>query len=247
LEELQAIVQADPSLVAQILRRVNSPYYQLDAHVQDLTVAARLLGLDELSNIAFLIHLSRMFAPPVAFGTFSMSGLWSHSVAVAAVAQLIARVCGCARPAEAFLAGLLHDIGLLLCCRQMRRRFMQVVERLEGTVTTPATERRIYAFDHGQLGAHVAQAWELPASIVDAIAHHHDVTAYLGLHETMVCVVAVANHLCSRSGWSSLGLHNVPLPPDDVYHILKLDQVVLGIIWDEISHTLDRANSLLET
>ena len=105
LEELQGAVQIDPSLVAQILRRVNSHYYRLDAQVHDVTVAARLLGAEEFANVALTVYLSRMFAPPVAFGTFSMTGLWSHSVAVAAVAQLVARVCGCAHPTEAFSAG----------------------------------------------------------------------------------------------------------------------------------------------
>ena len=93
---------------------------------------------------------------------------------------------------------------------------------------------------------HVARAWELPDPIVDAIAHHHDVAGYRGPHQELVYVVAAANHLCSRSGWSSLGVHNVPLPPDDVYRILKLDHVALAVIWEELAYTLDRANSLLD-
>lgn len=246
LERLQEVLQVDPSTVAQVLRRVNSPYYQLDAEVHDLTVATRLLGYRECRNIAFMVHLSRMFTPAVTFGTFSMSGLWSHSVAVAAVSQMIARVSGCAAPAEAFLAGLLHDIGLLLCCRQLRRRFLQVVEQLPHHSSTTALERSVYSFDHAQLGAHVARGWELADPLADAIGHHHDLQEYHGPHQALVYIVATANYLCSRAGCTSLGIHNVPLPPDDVYRILGMDQLALAVIWQELPATLDKATTLAE-
>ncbi len=246
LDELQQLIQTDPSLVAQIVRRVNSPYYHLDAEVHELTVAARLLGFREFSNVAFTVYLSRMFSPPMDFGTFSMVGLWGHSVAVAAAAQLVSRVCGCATPADAFTAGLLHDIGLLLACRQMRRRFIQVVERIQDRTPTQNVERDIYSFDHAQLGGHIARTWEFPDSIVDAIAHHHQVENYSGPHKPLVYVVATANYLCSRAGWTSLGVHNVELPPNNTYRILGLDQIALSVIWDELADTLENACSLAE-
>ncbi len=246
IEELQQLIQTDPSLVAQILRRVNSPYYHLDAEVHELTVAARLLGFREFSNVAFTVYLSRMFSPPMDFGTFSMAGLWSHSVAVAVAAQLVSRVCGCATPADAFTAGLLHDIGLLLTCRQMRRRFIQVVERIQNRAPTPGVERQIYSFDHAQLGAHIARTWEFRDNITDAIAHHHQVESYSGPHKPLVFVVATANYLCSRAGWTSLGVHNVELPPNNTYRVLGLDQIALSVIWDELADTLENATSLAD-
>jgi putative nucleotidyltransferase with HDIG domain len=246
LEHLQELIQTDPSLVAQILRRVNSSYYQLDTHVHDLTVAARLLGFREFSNLALTVYFSRMYSPPMSFGTFNMAGLWAHSVAVAAAAQLVSRVCGCAAPAEAYLAGLLHDIGLLLCCKQMRRRFMQVVEQVQGRRMTSHVERQVYSFDHAQLGAHVARNWEFPEPIVDTIEHHHDVESYTGPHASLVYVIVAANYFCSRAGWTSLGVHNVALPPDDTYRVLGLDQVALSIIWDELSVTLEKAAALAQ-
>ncbi len=70
-------------------------------------------------------------------------------------------------------------------------------------------EREIYSFDHAQLGAHVAKTWEFSDAIVDAIAYHHDVDRYDGAHRELVFVVAAANYLCSRAGWTSIGVHNV--------------------------------------
>ena len=78
LEDLQRLIQTDPSLVALLLRRVNSAYYRLDQYVQDLTVAARLLGFREFRNLAITVYLSRMFEMPMDFGSFRTAGLWSH-------------------------------------------------------------------------------------------------------------------------------------------------------------------------
>jgi hypothetical protein len=59
-----------------------------------------------------------------------------------------------------------------------------------------------------------------------------------------VHVVAVANYLCSRAGWTSLGVHNVPLPPDASYQTLGLDEVALAVIWDELRPVLDSSANL---
>lgn len=247
LETVQELIQSDPAVAAQILRRVNSPYYHLDAEVHDLTSAAHLLGVQELSNVAFTIYLSRMFSTPMTFGTFSVSGLWAHSVAVAATAQLIARVCGQAVPKEAFLAGLLHDLGLLLCSKQMRRRFMDVVERAaEQNTPTHEVEHSIYSFDHAQLGGYVLRDWGFSETIRDAVAHHHDVEGYTGSQKTLLYVVSAANYLCSHFGWTSLGVHNLEAPSDDTYRILGLDQVALSIICKEIVERLHQSSSFAE-
>ncbi|MHB8971444.1 MAG: HDOD domain-containing protein [Pirellulaceae bacterium] len=244
LEDLQKLIQADPSLVALILRRVNSSYYHLDQQLHELAAAARLLGVREFHNLAITVYLSRMFEMSADVGAFRVAGLWSHSVAVAAASHLVSRVCGRGVPADAYLAGLLHDIGLLLVSRQLRRRFKQVVDRVRKLVSTPVLERSVYSFDHGQLGGYVAKQWDFPPSVVDAIQYHHDVEVYAGPHRELVFVVAAADYLCSRAGWTSMGVHNIPLPPDIVYRTLGLDQLALAIIWEELPPTLEKAASL---
>ena len=217
LEELQKLIQADPSLVALILRRVNSSYYHLD---QQSTTCRPPRACWVCVNSA--IWRSPSTCPgcskcPTDVGSFRVAGLWSHSVAVAAASHLVSRVCGCGVPADAYIAGLLHDIGLLLVSRHMRRRFTQVVDRVRKLVRTPAVERSVYSFDHAQLGGHVARQWDFPPAVVDAIQYHHDVEVYAGPHRELVFVVAAADYLCSRAGWTSMGVHNIPLPPDIVY------------------------------
>ena len=74
----------------------------------------------------------------------------------------------------------------------------------------------------------------------------YDVGRYDGVHRDLVFVVAAANYLCSRAGWTSLGVHNVSIPPDDTYRVLGLDEVALSIIWEELAPTLEKASLLAD-
>lgn len=244
LDELTRLIQTDPALVALLLRRLNSAYYRLDRPVQDLHVAARLLGFREFRNLAITVYMSRMVESATEVGPFHTAVLWNHSVAVAAASHLVSRVCGCGVPGDAYIAGLLHDLGLLLAHRQLRRRFAQVVQRATASTALTDVERAVYGFDHAQLGGFAAQRWEFPPAIVDAIQYHHDIQAAPAPHRELVFVVTAADYLCSRAGWSAVGVHSVPLPPDVVYRVLGLDQIALAVIWDELFPTLEKARSL---
>ena len=245
LEDLQKLIQADPSLVALLLRRVNSAYYHLDQHVQELTVAARLLGFREFRNLAITVYLSRMFEMSDGCRVLSRS-----------------------RPVESLRGGgrrvppgvprvRLRSSGRRVCRRiaarhwlpadhrHVRRRFTQVVDRVGKRGAHPDEERAAYGFDHAQLGERIwLGSGTSPPPWSDAIQFHHDVDVYTGPHREFVCVVAATDYLCSRAGWTSLGVHNLPLPPDIVYRTLGLDQVALAIIWEELLPTLEKATSL---
>jgi putative nucleotidyltransferase with HDIG domain len=246
-EELRDVIQRDPVLVAKILRRLNSSYYALSNKVVDVRTAVSLLGFREIRNLTLTVFVSKMYEQPQMpqqHGNYRRENLWSHSVAVAAAARLVSRVCGKAVGEEAYIGGLLHDLGLILLDQTLPKHFGQVIDGLDPATPTCTVENRILTFDHASLGGYVAARWNLPEQVADAIAFHHSPNRYQGRHTDLVNVVAVANYLCSRAGWTSLGVHNVPAPPDEVYAQLGLDQVSLGIIWDELETTLEKANSL---
>lgn len=243
-DELREAIQTDPILVARILRRLNSSYYSLSTKITDLRTAISLLGFREIRNLAMTVCMSRLFETNGNHGTYRREALWEHCVAVGAAARLVARVCGRGVPEEAYIAGLLHDLGIILIDQSLRRHFCQVVSSISPTVTTCEAENRILSFDHALLGGFIAAKWNLAEPVVDAIAYHHTSGDYQGPNKDLVYVVAIANYLCSRAGWTSLGVHNVAPPPDQIYAGLGLDQISLAIIWDELEPTLGRAGSL---
>jgi HD-like signal output (HDOD) protein len=241
-DELREAIQSDPVLVARILRRLNSAYYGLTHKVADVRTAVSLLGFREVRNLALTAFLSKLFESPGTHGGCRREMLWSHSVAVAACSRLVSRVCGRGTPEEAYIAGLLHDLGLILMDQTLRRHFARVLDALTPHVPTCAVENRILSFDHAALGGFVARQWNFPEQIADAITFHHLPLGYRGPHQDLVNVVTVANYLCCRAGRTSLGVANVQPPADEVYSGLGLDRVTLSIICTELDVTLEKAD-----
>lgn len=243
-DELRAVIQCDPVLVARIFRRLNSPYFGLSQKVMDIKTALELLGDREIRNLALTIFVSKFYEAEGDHHKYRREGLWSHSVSVGAAARLVSRVCGKAAPEEAYLAGLLHDIGLIVIDQTLRKHFCQMLDALTPDVRTCDVEHRILSFDHAALGGFIAQEWNFPDPVADAITFHHQPDLYRGKNVELVDVVAVANYLCSRAGRTSLGVHNVATPSDETFARLDLDQVTLAIIWDELESTLEKADLL---
>jgi HD-like signal output (HDOD) protein len=243
-EKLREAIQSDPVLVARILRRLNSSYYALSHRISDLKTAISLLGIREIRNLALTVFVSRFYEGGTVHGAYKRENLWSHSVGVAVASRLVARVCGRGACEEAYIAGLLHDLGLILLDQTLRRHFYRVLDAIDENTPTHIAETRILSFDHALLGGFVARRWNFPDPVADAITFHHQPWCYSGPHKDLVQVVAVANYLCSRAGVTSLGVHNVAAPPDEVYTDLGLDQVTLAIIWDELDTALEKATSL---
>src|SRR4029078_1646146 len=133
-------------------------------------------------------------------GTYCRESLWSHSVGVAVASRLVARVCGRRACEEAYIGGLLHDIGLILLDQTLQKHFHKVIDLINEATPTHIVETKVLSFDHALLGGFVARRWIFPDAVADAITYHHQPWCYSGPHKEMVQVVAVANYLCSRAG-----------------------------------------------
>lgn len=178
--ELARQVAQDVSLVAEVIREVNSPYYRPTAPVRNIEGALMLLGQNGLrmllARVAFRPvigaqtgRLARQAAPQV----------WSQSEKCAAAASMTAPAYG-ADPFEACLAGLMQNVGLIVAFR--------LGDQLAGSAALPQSEAFAHALlDSARLlSARIAALWELPPTVGQAIlqAGQHDATALAqALHE----------------------------------------------------------------
>jgi HD-like signal output (HDOD) protein len=241
--DLISAVESDPSLAVRVLRTVNSTFYSIRNRIADLKTAVSLLGMKEVRNLALTVHVSRMFAARGDYRTYRREALWQHLVAVAATSRLIAEVSEAAPRDDAYVAGLLHDIGLILLDQHLRRQFKSVLDGLEHYPSTIAAERSVLPFDHCELGCAVLRRWNLSESIAAAAGFHHDPQRHAGPHLKMVCLVALANYLCTRSDFSSLGVNNVAPPGDDVYRELNIHAESMTRIASRLGDTLAAAST----
>jgi len=210
--------------------------------VADLKLAITLLGFKEIRNLAMTAYVAQLFRKDSGHGTYSRDALWDHLIGVGAAAQLIAQVCGKVPPQEAYLAGLLHDLGTILIDQYLHKPFCQIIDRMDQDTLLCEIEREVLGFDHAELGEFVAKQWHVPNHLTTSIRYHHTPLEYTGPHRKMVCAVSLANFFCSAKGLTSLGVVCKQVPPSQIFAELGLDKQRIGSIWEQLDETLAAAD-----
>lgn len=228
--EMKQILEADVALSARVLRCVNSSAYAIRTKVTNLQHAIIYLGVKQVCNLAMTASVSRLFEKDDKIGCYNRKALWRHMIAVGICARLIAMRLRFSDFEEVFLAGLLHDIGIILEDQHVHSPFVDIINRLRPEDSLRELERQQLGFDHTILGNRLATAWRLPNCVVDTIRYHHDTTRYNGKYASTVRCVELANFICSLKGMSSIGLHLVEFPRSSMLALAlgKEDLVVLA-------------------
>lgn len=172
--QLTQLILRDQSLTAGMLRLANSAYYGHARRVTTVTEAIMLLGFSAIKSLAISTHTMRLLNRALPGYGLHRGELLRHSVSVALTARRLAVVVQLAPVEEAFVAGLLHDIGKTILSSRLEGAYEDVADlaRTRG-VPVHEVERELFGFDHAELGAQVARAWSFPANLEDAIRHHH--------------------------------------------------------------------------
>jgi len=172
--DLRDIVQHDPVLSSKVLRMANSAYFGLPDELTDLQRAIALLGFNSVRNLAFTACLQSLYRPEFRCGAFTASSLWMHSVSVAVIARLLAARLWPGHDDEAFLAGLVHDVGIIIEWNLLPDPFERVIRTYEGTGKIfTEVEKQTLGFHHCACGAAIIRRWKLPRHLVHVAKHHH--------------------------------------------------------------------------
>jgi putative nucleotidyltransferase with HDIG domain len=206
-------LEGDAALCTRVLRCVNSSAYALRMRITNLQQAVAHVGVLPMRNLATTASISDLFKKGEAIGSYDRAKLWRHFVAVGVCARMVAMRRGMRQFEDAFLAGLLHDIGVVLEDQHMPKLFPQVIRSLAPGKSLPETERGVLGFDHCQLGEAIARKWNFPEAAVAAIAYHHNSALYAGNHLEILQCVEVANVICSVRGTTSVGINLVQAVP----------------------------------
>jgi len=199
LSEVARTIATDPSIALKTLRLVNSAYYGLGQEVKTVEHAVVLLGAKVIRNLALTATV---------FTTFQSgaSRYLEHSVAVGAAMRVLAEIGPLrgllASSEEAFIYGLLHDIGKVI----LREHLPAEVDEVEFLVREKRmpwhiAEREVIGVDHASIGGRLAQKWRLSHSIAFAISFHHDPEVCPAEHRLMAATLNVADHISASAGF----------------------------------------------
>jgi len=244
--DLRAVVESDASLVARLLRTVNSAAYGMRTRIDSIHRAISLLGFSTIKNLAVTASVAQLFRDKTPIGHYSRPALWKHLVSVAVAARMISGRCRISQFDEAYMCGLLHDIGLILIDQHQHPKFVEIMQGLTPETQTSELELQVLGFDHAQVGAAVGEKWGFPACVVDAIRHHHDSSRAGEEHRQIVHAVEIANFLCTRKGFSSTGLQNLRVPNPETFAALSIGRDGLKVLFEDLDQELEKSRELME-
>jgi HD-like signal output (HDOD) protein len=193
IDRVVKIISQDPSLAAQCLRMVNSPLFGMRYPVETVRGAVMGLGVDRVRQVAMACSLLKAFAPK---GAVPARALWAHSLAVAMVAQKFSRQAGYPEPEQAYSAGLLHDLGILVALTACPAEFERAAQAASCEHRALyLCERELNGFDHGEIGGMLAQRWQLPSPYHNVLRYHHQVEQ-APAPRCLVAIVSLSDILC---------------------------------------------------
>jgi putative nucleotidyltransferase with HDIG domain len=241
-EDLRKVLEHDAAMSARVLRCVNSSAYALRSKVTNLQQAIALLGMRAVRDLAMTASVSDLFKRDFTVGQYCRAGVWRHLVSVGIGARLLAIRFRNSDPDDMFLAGLLHDIGILLEDQYDHGPFCTVMESLHEGLTLTDVEQQHLGYDHTMLGEKLAEIWRFPDSVKSTIRHHHAATAYRGESLSVVRCVELSNLICSFKGITSVGINLLRFshPLVQSFGLTQADIVGLGQEIDvEITNNAD--------
>lgn len=207
LKDVARVIESDPGIAAQVLKLVNAAGVSLQRKITTLSDALVFLGVDEIKKLAIgMTVFQGLFATSRA-RKFDRIHFWRHSLSVAVLAMELAKTLRLAKPEEAYVAGLLHDVGKIFLDLQGHRDYGDfLLDAGSSTEIFVERERQTLGIGHDDVGAYFCSLWGLPESIILPVQYHHrpfPVDALPRDQAVLIAIVALANFICWTQGVGS--------------------------------------------
>lgn len=210
-KDMERIIERDPAITAKILRVANSSYYGMN-NCSSTARAISMLGMNSVRSLVVGVAYQQVISGRSFASHFNKLEFWRHSLGVATSARILAKLKIPMQSEEMYVAGMMHDVGLLVLDRFHPLELDKTVKfAMEEGMSLHEAENLMFGFDHTQVGAMLAEKWGLAKNIVDAVRYHHDPQA---AEENVLSttIVAVANNLSHQCGLTN----NVPGQPNEI-------------------------------
>lgn len=203
IDDVHQLINADPGLASQVLRASNSAFYSGLSKVNTVREAIVRLGAREVANLAMLTTQQDLYRSDDTTYNALMQTLWKHSFCCAVGSKWLAQKSGySAQAQEAFLAGLLHDIGKLFILKVMEETSRDPAFKAS---TGPAVLNEVLTSLHVEQGHQLMEHWHMPPIYCDIVAHHED--DEWNRNNPLLAIVRLSNLTCRKLG---IGIRHDP-------------------------------------
>jgi len=239
VKDLSSILEMDQSIVSKVLKLANSAYYGLSGRVSSIHHASSLLGQKILGEIITMAGVSGFLANAMEGYQQEAGELWRHSIATGICSRIIADKRKPEISNEAYMAGLLHDVGKIILdpyVLERRKEFDDFLEDEEHIFLD--AEKEILGFDHTEIASEVCKKWNIPKPIIFAIRYHHSPSLSQGNELSYLTHAADYIAIMSGIGYGDDTLLNEM--EEDVMDFLNLTQEEISGILLEVIESVEK-------
>jgi signal transduction histidine kinase/HD-like signal output (HDOD) protein len=200
LKDISKVIEKDPALTTRVLHLVNSAYYANKHRIFNVDGAVGFLGTNAIKNIAICSSVHEVFQTVNSKTGFNLKQFWWHSLRCAVLAKLIAKNRNFHNPDEAFLSGMLHDIGKIILWMNFPQPYAELLDKHKGRPELILSGETQFGASHAEIGAWLLDKWSFPTFVADSVRYHHYSESRILDALPLVKFVYVANALCKNSG-----------------------------------------------
>ena len=239
-KDLKEIIQIDPPLTGKLLKLANSVYYSPRTRISEILQAIIWVGYDALKELALRQKVCEVFDGDSTIEGYSRTLLWKHSVAVSLLGKMIYRREFGEKGETIYVAGLLHDIGIIALDQFCEDEFRLILSKTKTEKKNHTkTEKEVLGFDHTEVGKAMTNDWNLPQELVEVIGCHHNPDNIAQEFVRPGSTLYVADYVCQQKG---LGYSDAPIQDKELFRRclkrLDLTSYALDLIVEDVEQEL---------
>ena len=221
LTVISEYVGLDQALAALVLQMSNSVAMGYGRTCSNLREAVMRIGLNRLKSLLLASAAAGPLTKSLAGYRLGGGDLWNHALSVAIASELLAKMISYRDAEEAYVSGLLHDIGKLLLDQYVLTDYSKIVEYIQQSkMPLWEAEEKLIGIDHATVGGLICERWQFPMVLVDAIRYHH-YPAKASVNPQLPAIVNLGNAIISKHSDNNAGLFSMDIHPEtlSILHI----------------------------
>ncbi|MBF0430278.1 MAG: HDOD domain-containing protein [Fibrobacteria bacterium] len=244
--EVGEAITTDQSLTSKTLKLVNSAFYGFPGRIKTITHAIVILGFTTVKNIVLTASILNVIGKTGKSKEFDQEAFWLHSVSTGAIAKVLAELYKHKISEEAFIGGLLHDLGKVIINHCVVDLFEEVlIYRDKHNCLLKDAEKGVLKVTHQEIGSWVAERWKLPSNLTAVIQYHHN-PELAGDYKEITGLVHLADIFARALGSGSGGDNSIPIVSETIWNDMNFNSIDLPKFLERAEDEITKASIFLQ-